>query len=70
MNSEEIHRSTESSLSGRQQPNGPPPVTPIVSEQQDDFDESPPEVKETQPTPPPMRHSKLNRKSQSAVSFS
>ena len=51
-------------------PGGPPPVTPIVSEQQDDFDEFPPEVKEAQPTPPPVRRSKRNRKSRPPVSFS
>ena len=44
-------------------PGDPPPVTPIVSEQQDDFDEFPSEVKEAQPIPPPVRCSKQNRKS-------
>ena len=48
----------------------PPPVTPIVSEQQVDFDEFPPEVKEAQPTPPPVRCSKRNCKSQLSISFS
>ena len=51
-------------------PGDPPPVTPIVSEQQDDFDEFPPEVKEAQPTPPPARRSQRNRKSRPPVSFS
>ena len=36
-------------------PGNPPLVTPIVSEQQDDFHEFPPEVKAAQPTPPPVR---------------
>ena len=39
-----------------------PTVTSIVSEQQDDFDEFPPEVKEAQPTPPSVRRSKQNHK--------
>ena len=32
-----------------------PPVTSIVSEQQDTFDEFSPEAIEVQPTPPPLR---------------
>ena len=48
----------------------PSPVTPIVSEQQDIFDEFPPEAIEVQPTPPPLRRSKRNRRTQPPVRLS